>query len=422
MKQTFRKRLTKLWRDRSGGVFVFAAIAAPVMIGAAGLSVDIGLWYANKRLAQSAVDSAALAGALEYRRSNGVTASIENVVNADAQINGFSAANGDLIEVDDSAAPRVEVTITRGVPGLFSQVIFTETTNVQARAVARADVNDSCIWSLNPTAAQAINVVGAADVNLGCGMIANTDDPDGIHKEGSGCLAASEYKVNGGYDESLNSGCPLDPVPETSITPADDPLASLPEPTYTPCVGGGPPVNLSGTADYTLSVDPMTGVGVYCTNINITTSGTVTFEAGMHIFDGSALNIQGGSNVEGSELTLYWSENGGVNDGIDIAGGATVTLSAPTSGTYAGILMYQSRDTAPGVTHKLTGGSTMDLDGIIYAPTTDVEFAGGAAADSSSILIIADEVEFKGGDAFLGDFDTSVILNNALMLQATLVE
>lgn len=48
MKQTFRKRLTKLWRDRAGGVFVYAAIAAPVMIGAAGLSVDIGLWYANK--------------------------------------------------------------------------------------------------------------------------------------------------------------------------------------------------------------------------------------------------------------------------------------------------------------------------------------------------------------------------------------
>jgi Flp pilus assembly protein TadG len=417
MKQFLGMILTQLWRDRMGGVFIYAAIAAPVLIGAAGLSVDVGLWYANKRLTQSAADSAALAGALEFRRSDGNATSIENVVDAEALINGFSSANGDTIVVDSSTSPLVAVTITRTVPGLLSQVVFTNTTNVQARAVARADVNDSCIWSLNPTAAQAINVVGSADVNLGCGMIANTDDPDGIHKEGSGCLAASEYKVNGGYDESLNSGCPLDPVPETSITPADDPLASLPEPIYALCGGGGgPPVNLSGTADYEL--DP----GVYCTNLTITTSGTVTFKPGMHIFDGSALSIQGGANVEGSELTLYWSENGGVNDGIDIAGGATVTLSAPTSGTYAGILMYQSRDTAPGVTHKLTGGSTMDLDGIIYAPTTDVEFAGGAAADSSSILIIADEVEFKGGDAFLGDFDTSVILNNALMLQATLVE
>jgi hypothetical protein len=51
-----------------------------------------------------------------------------------------------------------------------------------------------------------------------------------------------------------------------------------------------------------------------------------------------------------------------------------------------------------------------------------VEFAGGTSADSSSIFIIADEVEFKGGDTFLGDFDTSSILNNALLLQAKLVE
>ncbi len=416
MKHFLGERLTKLWRDRAGGLLVYAAIAAPVMIGAAGLSVDVGLWYANKRLIQSAVDSAAIAGALELRRSNGDTTSIANVVNADALINGYSAADGDSIVVDASVSPLVAVTITRGVPGLLSQVVFTETTNVQARAVARADVNDSCIWSLNPTEAAAINVVGSADVTLDCGMLANTDDPDGIWKEGSGCLAASEFKVAGGYDDTLNSGCALSPVPETSIQPADDPLASLPAPSYTNCVGGGPPQNLSGSADYTVAA------GVHCTNINVTTSGTVTFDPGIHIFDGAALSIQGGSTVEGSEVFFYWSENGGVNDGLDVAGGADVTLSAPTTGTYAGILVYQDRNTAPGVTHKLTGGSTMDLDGIVYTPSTHVEFAGGTAADSSSIMIIADTVDFKGGDTFLGDFDTSTIMNNALLLQAKLVE
>ena len=69
MKHLLGKRLTDLWRDRRGGVFVYAAIVAPVLIGAAGLSVDVGMWYANKRLIQSAADSAALAGALEFRRS-----------------------------------------------------------------------------------------------------------------------------------------------------------------------------------------------------------------------------------------------------------------------------------------------------------------------------------------------------------------
>ncbi len=161
-------------------MFVYAAIAAPVVIGAAGLSVDIGLWYANKRLIQSAVDSAALAGALEYRRSDGNTTSIEAVVNADALINGYSAADGDSIVVDASVSPLVAVTITRNVPGLLSQLIFTETTNVQARAVARADINDTCIWSLNPTEEKTIEVSGSADVALGCGMLGfDPVDPQG---------------------------------------------------------------------------------------------------------------------------------------------------------------------------------------------------------------------------------------------------
>ncbi len=412
MKHLLGKRLTKLWHDRMGGIFIYAAIAAPVLIGAAGLSIDVGMWYANKRLIQSATDSAALAGALELRRSNDNLTSITEVVQADAANHGYSAAE---VAVDTSNTPLVAVTITRSVPGLLSQVLFTDNTNVQARAVARADVNDTCIWALNPTDPQTINVVGSADVDLGCGMLANTDDPDGIHKEGSGCLEASEFKVSGGYNDDDNSGCALDPVPETSVPPADDPLASLPAPNYTACVGGGPPDNMGGSDDYFVPA------GVHCVNMKVTTSGTVTFEEGIHIFDGSALTLQGGTTV-GSEVMLYWTENGGVNDGIDVAGTATVILSAPTSGIYAGILIYQDRNTAPGVVLKLTGGSTMNLDGIIYAPSNDVEFAGGVSADSSSIVIIADTVIFKGGDTFLGDFEDSAILNNALLLRATLIE
>ena len=248
-------------------------------------------------------------------------------------------------------------------------------------------------------------------------MLANTSDPDGIHKEGSGCLAASEYKVSGGYDDSLNSGCALSPAPETSVPPADDPLASLPSPSYTPCGGGGgPPTNLSGGGDYVLSP------GIFCTNLNITTSGTVTFLPGLYIFDGAALNIGANSTVEGTDVNYYFTASGGTNDGVDIQGGATVTLSAPSDGPLPGILFYQDRATTADITHRFTGGSNMQLDGVIYAPSTDVEFAGGTSADSSSVFIIADEVEFKGGDTFLGDFDTSSILNNPLLIRPQLLE
>ncbi len=416
MKHFLHKRLNKLWRDRTGGILVFAAIAAPVMIGAAGLSVDIGLWYANKRLAQSAVDSAALAGALEYRRSNGVTASIVSVVNADALINGFSAANGDLIEVDDSAAPRVEVTITRGVPGLLSQVVFTETTNVQARAVARADVNDSCVWSLNPNAQGAVSVVGAADIDLGCGVIANSGDIDGLHQNGSGCLSATTLKIVGGY----TADCMSPPTPDTGIAPFVDPLAAIQDPTVGPCdFNGNDAVYNAGYGGPAITFNP----GVYCGNgIKINTSWPVTFSPGLYILDGAPLTINGQANVTGFDVSFYLTENNnGNNETIGIAGGADVTLSAPNDGPLPGILFYHDRDATGDIDHSIAGGSDMQLEGILYFPNSDIAFSGGSSLQGSALAIIADEVKFSG-NTYLGGFENSALLGNALMLQATLVE
>jgi Flp pilus assembly protein TadG len=414
MKHLLGERLTKLWRDRMGGVFVYAAIAAPVLIGAAGLSVDIGLWYANKRLVQSAVDSAALAGALELRRSDGDETSIVNAVNADAAINGFSAADGDTIDVDLTDSPEVEVIITRPTPGLLSQVLFTETTNVQARAVAQASVNDSCIWALNGSASGALTVSGSANVELGCGVIANSSDVAGIDENGTGCLIATEIKIVGGTE-----GDCVNPTAETGIAPVEDPLAALEAPSYTPCFGGAPPTILSGTADYALNP------GVYCGNITINTGGTVTFNPGLYVLDGAALTINGAASVFGDDVSFYLTENNNnINDNITISGTGSVILSAPSDGPLPGILFYHDRNAGGNVTHNLTGGATMQLNGIIYFPTTDLKFTGGAELNESASIIIADEVTFTG-EVHLGGFTTApgnAILGNSLMLQANLIE
>jgi Flp pilus assembly protein TadG len=415
MKHLLGEKLTKLWRDRTGGILVYTAIAAPVLIGAAGLSVDIGLWYANKRLAQSAADSAALAGALEYRRSNGTTTSIEAVVDADALINGYSTANGVDIDVDDSVGPLVAVTITRTVPGLLSQVLFTGTTNVQARAVARADVNDSCIWALNPNDQGAVSVVGAADIDLGCGVIANSGDIDGLHQNGAGCLSATTLKVVGGSTADCMS-----PAPEIGITPFKDPLASIQDPAVGPCdFNGNDAVYNAGYGGPAITFNP----GVYCGNgIRINTAWPVTFNPGLYILDGAPLTINGQAVVTGVDVSFYLTENNnGNNETIGIAGGADVTLSAPDDGPLPGILFYHDRDATNDINHSFAGGSDMQLEGVLYFPSSNIAFAGGSSLQSSAVAIIADNVSFSG-NTYLGGFESSALLGNALLLQAKLVE
>ena len=132
-------------------------------------------------------------------------------------------------------------------------------------------------------------------------------------------------------------------------------------------------------------------------------------------------NDNGNSNTNDN---VNANVNGNVNDNITIAGGATVVLSAPSDGPLPGILFYHDRNGSGNITHTLTGGANMQLNGIIYFPTTDLVFTGGAELNESASIIIADEVTFTG-DVYLGGFTTApgnAILGNSLMLQATLLE
>src|SRR3546814_13913187 len=58
-----RHPLRSVGKDRRGNVLVLTAAALPVMIGGAGLGVDVTQWYLWQRELQMSVDTAALAGA-----------------------------------------------------------------------------------------------------------------------------------------------------------------------------------------------------------------------------------------------------------------------------------------------------------------------------------------------------------------------
>jgi Flp pilus assembly protein TadG len=56
----------RLWRDECGVVAVAVAVMLPVLIGFAGLGVEVGMWFWIQRQNQSATDAAAISAALEY--------------------------------------------------------------------------------------------------------------------------------------------------------------------------------------------------------------------------------------------------------------------------------------------------------------------------------------------------------------------
>jgi Flp pilus assembly protein TadG len=415
-----RRNLHRFWRDRRGTIFVYTAIAAPLLLGFAGLSVDVGIWYSQARMAQSAADSAAISGALQILRSNSVESEVLASATADAGVNGFTAANGDTITIyypptsgpNKDSTDSVEVIVTRTSQSFLSQLVFSGTPTISARAVAMAALNDTCVWSLNSTDSGAIKVSGTSEVNLGCGVLSNSSNSSGVVENGStSCLNATEVRVVGGA-----SGDCFGSTPVTGVTPVSDPLGSLGPPSdYVPggCTDN---TNYSLGAGDTLTLTP----GHYCGKITVN-GGTLDFDPGLYILDGAGLSIGGSSTVTGTDVNFYLTENSGTADNINITGG-TVTLTADGGNAdMPGILFYHDRNTVGNITHTFSGGSTMNLEGILYFPNQDVRFSGGSELNTSTSLIIADTVTFVG-NTNIGGFEDTPILQNPLLIEATLIE
>jgi len=87
---------------------------------------------------------------------------------------------------------------------------------------------------------------------------------------------------------------------------------------------------------------------------------------------------------------------------VQINSGAIVTLRAPSSGIFSGLLFIQDPLAIPAGGNTpdsvLAGGSTMNLTGLLYFPTTKVRFQGNPGATCT--LLIAGRVGTNGTAGF----------------------
>jgi len=407
--------------DTSGAVLIYTGFAIAVLLGMGGLAVDAGMWYATKRSAQSAADAGAIAGSLEVARGSSPT-TVETKAKDDAARNGHSAATGATVTVNNppasgpavSNASAVEVIVQQPVPGFLSSVIFDEPVTVAARSVAATSIVDSCLYVMDPSQAAALHIPGTAAVNMNCGAQVNSDSPEAIDQDGSGCMTATSLATAGGSD-----GDCLDPEPLENMPEAEDPFAYL----TAPAAAAGPctETNLVVVSSPTTLTE-----GNYCGGLRI--EADVDFEQGTYVVGGEGLQIQGNSTVTGDEVSFYFPDTVTGYDqpgptpprSLYIAGTTDVQLSAPISGDYQGVLFYHDQSVDPDIQLVLQGGADMELEGIIYAKNNHMRFAGGSNGVDGWVAIAVDTIEFTGNSNISGAA-TPTNLPLALM-QPTLVE
>ena len=247
-----------------------------------------------------------------------------------------------------------------------------------------------CMAVLDPTASQAFTAGNGATATLSsCGLAVNSDSSTALTVTGGAHVTASSIQVVGGY--SINNGGSTTPTPTTGAPPTADPFANVPSPSIGTCLNH-PNYTQWGT-NGTYQIYP----GTYCGGLAVSNGVTGYFNPGVYVIDGGGIQF-GSGTVIGSGVTFYITGTSFTNNQlVSINNGMTVNLSAPTSGTYQGLLFFQDRtinNTA--LSSSFGGGASMTLTGAMDFPTTALQFNNGSSS-TANVAIIGRTVSLEGG-------------------------
>lgn len=186
--QYFRTALARARIHRSDGqVIVLMAVFMVVILGAAGVVLDVGSWYRADRATQATADASALAGAQDL---------IEGTSAATVLAEEYAGKNGGG-EVGISFGRKVvdndliTVTVARPAPAFFTKLFGVDSVQVNSRATARAGIPGRARYVAPIT-------VNEQHPMLQCGCF---DDPTSVtlinlHTSGSGDAAGAFGLLN----------------------------------------------------------------------------------------------------------------------------------------------------------------------------------------------------------------------------------
>jgi len=377
-------------RPERGVAIIMMALLLALFLAFAGLVLDGGQMYFEKRRMQAAADAAAYGGALELKRGH-PEMEIVTAGRDDASRNGLQHGV-DTIDVAINHPPttgpntgsmsHVEAIITRTVPTFFMRILNIDSAEVRARGVAGLENNgEACVIALERSGKGALRVAGNALLDANCGVLSNSMDPCGMEVNGNAEIRGTWIGVAGGHC----GGGTFDPPAQNGALQLIDPLESITPPAYKSVT---PVFNNVKVNNETANLLP----GYYSGGIKISgSSSVVNFADGIYILD-SGMDISGGT-ITGENVTFY---NTG-NKYISISGAASVELSAPTSGPYQGMLFWgdaASPDGNPG--HKLRGTSRTSFTGAIYFPSQHVDWAGTNDTVGEWTMLVANTIDITG--------------------------
>ncbi len=454
IRKFIRNTLNDLGRCRSGNATLLVALGMPVLIGSAGLGVDVTQWYMWKRELQFAVDQAAIAGAwaaaeeetegtFQQRAQQEFQAnlSVTDDFNAEPSVRLADFAGG----TDNSVA--VSATATKELP--FSSFMTGSAARIYAFAQASFEEGatfTSCLIATDEDDEGAVTIGGNAVLTASCGMAALSTDDLSIKVNGNPEIEAGWILSAGGVDEWLKNN--TDDVIMEYMNGLYDPFADLspPNPTASQI---SRTYSCSGESDTTFADVAIRTISSYSywqgpNKNNLTAWDNPDGRANSNVYSSDDDILVANGTVEGTtvEEEVQWRDLGGngqkkkwerrdysrttTYSDVNVLEGGQAGNVRP--GTYTDIRIGCDTAFAPGVynivggelringQHEVSGAGVMfvlyDGASIVINGGADVNLTAMTVADLLSIGVSADDANDLAGMLVFEDRDGPGAGNN----------
>ncbi len=395
-------------RTQKGQALVLITLAIVALIAITGLAVDTGNAYLDRREAQNAADSAALAAALAQVHGSNIT----TVAQSRAASNGYdNNGTSNSVVVATTASPTgscpggvtgldITVTITSNVNTSLANIIGISQITNKVLATSRSCsvysspfANGNAVVGLAPSGCNTVAIAGNAQLQTwGGGIYSNSKDTCGLvfqgssqtqtHGPGGISMVAGGYTTIGNPTVDDHGNGIFENQQQIPYPPP-----GLPNPT---CSGNA---SVSGS---TMSAGNYTGT--------FPPSGVTNLNPGIYCIFGDF--VMHGGQLTGSGVTIVL-ENGA----IDWNGNAQPNLSAPTSGPYQGLLIDAPVSNTN--TMRINGNSNSTLTGTVLLPGAAIVVNGNnSQLQKTDSQLIGYTVDLSGSS------DTQIVESTADQYQA----
>jgi Flp pilus assembly protein TadG len=378
------------WSDQRGVVVYIFALAKPAQLAGITAATEYSRIVSRRAQMQSAADSAAMVAAKELTLSNADNR-VADVAKAAARASLAINTKATDLRIDGQVLNNrtaVQVTIVENVPFMMGHVVGWPNADVSVKAVAKLTGGKRrlCMIALETTTTtEGIRLEQYAKIQAEkCDVQSDSKSVEGIKTYNDSSLKADRICTAGGYKAAKAAS--FSPTPVTDCPQIGDPLAGR----SAPYVGGCDYTNKVVSSSETLNP------GVYCGGLKINEGGIAKLNPGEYKIVNGKLWVVNWSALYGENVGFYFKGDTAV---LDIDPYTYISLTAPKSGSLAGILFFEDRSAPLARKFRIASEYARQLLGTIYL-SRGMFYVGTnspVASESAYTVVVARQVRMDAG-------------------------